>query len=310
MQNVSRETFKPKMVAVIGPTASGKTALGVQLAEQVNGEIISVDSRQVFRGMDIGTGKDISEYASIPYHLIDIRNPEDDFAVSDFQVEGLQAVEKILNRGNTPIFAGGSAYYLKALIDDYQFTHDATDRDYTEKLEKLSRKELESKIQQLGIWERHHWAIDSKRRMARAIEKAEKNTDIKGKNDLNSFLETYDLRIFHTDFPADILRDRIQIRLNARFQEGMIDEVKSLLESGKVTKDRLLRFGLEYKWICLYLEGEISLDWMKQKLYTEICRFAKRQRTFLRYMQKQGHQLKPIHNREAWLQETADWLLM
>lgn len=157
----------------MGPTASGKTGLAVQLARQLNGEIISADSRQVFTGMDIGSGKDLAEYQEIPYHLIDIRSAGADFSVSDFQEAALQALEQITCRNALPIICGGTGHYIKALLEDYAFASSGTNLKYTESLEKLDREELYAMLHELGLWTSHHWESDSKRRMARTIEKAQ-----------------------------------------------------------------------------------------------------------------------------------------
>ena len=278
-------------IIITGPTATGKTALAVQLAHEYNGEIVSADSRQVYRRMDIGTGKDLDEYGEIPYHLIDILEPEAEFSVSDFQGMAIKCITAINNLQKLPIICGGTGHYIKALIENYQFTTPKTDLEATKQLEEKDREFLYQKLKDLRIWDRHHWEKDSKRRMVRAIEKAMQAP----KENQISRDKSFNYTVFYTHLDRQIIRERIQIRLDQRLAEGMVDEVQALLKSG-VSKNRLERFGLEYKWILFYLTGKLSYQEMRGKLYTEICRFAKRQMTFIRYLEKSGHHLIPIQN--------------
>lgn len=294
---------KSKVILILGPTASGKTSHAVSLAKEINGEIISADSRQVYKGMDIGSGKDLDEYDSIPYHLIDIIEPGNEFSVSDFQEMSLLALSKIIERGSFPIICGGTGHYIKALLEDYTFDN-PTDFSLSQSLEKLSRFTLYAFIKSMGHWKSHHWESDSKRRMARFIEKHLAPTSPK-KSEIR-FTDTYSYRIYYTHVERGEQRARIRKRLLERLEEGLIDEVKNLLEND-LTHKRLERYGLEYKWVSLYLRGSISYDSMLEKLYTEICRFAKRQMTFLRYMENAGHVLHPISNRSSFLADAIEW---
>jgi tRNA dimethylallyltransferase len=279
------------VIIITGPTATGKTSLAVQLAKQYFGEIVSADSRQVFRRMDIGTGKDLNEYDLVPYHLIDILEPSAEFSVSDFQKLAIKDINNIIARKKLPIVCGGTGHYIKALIENYQFMAPKTDLKSTNQLEKKDRMFLYQKIKDLGLWEDHHWEKDSKRRMVRAIEKA-----LLDPNE-NSLLPpiAFKYTVFYTHLERKIIRDRIKVRLDQRLTEGMVEEVQALLESG-ISENRLERFGLEYKWILFHLNGKLTYEAMKNKLYTEICRFAKRQMTFIRYLEKSGHHLIPIQN--------------
>ncbi|MFH2129046.1 MAG: tRNA (adenosine(37)-N6)-dimethylallyltransferase MiaA [bacterium] len=296
---------KEKVIIILGPTASGKTTLAVQLARKIGGEIISADSRQVFRKMDIGSGKDLSEYESIPYHLIDIRPAGDDYSVSDFQRDALSALSDIVSRKAVPIICGGTAHYVKALLDDYRFPAQKTDRAKTQALELLPREALYTRIKSLGLWENHHWEKDSRRRMARAIEK-QTLTNFEN-NPEQSFRDSYTPRVFFTRIERENLLLRVEQRLNQRFQSGLIEEVESLLAGG-VSHDRLERYGLEYRWISRYLKGDMNFEEMFQKLLVEIRRYAKRQMTFLRHLQKKGHRLEPVTEPSIFFNRVISWL--
>ncbi|MCP4298135.1 MAG: tRNA (adenosine(37)-N6)-dimethylallyltransferase MiaA, partial [Proteobacteria bacterium] len=286
------------------PTASGKTALSVQLAGQIMGEIISADSRQVFKKMDLGTGKDLDEYKNIPHHLIDILDAGTEFSVADFQNRAHQALKEIIAKEKIPIICGGTGYYIKALIEDYQFEAPSSNMETTRLLEKKDRSQLYEKLLEKGIADQRDWKKDSKRRIVRAIEKA--NTQVKNVRTFD-FKTKYSFRIYYTDMDTDSLRKRIKIRLDERIDEGMINEVRTLLDDN-IGKKRIERYGLEYKWISLYLHEEIQFKMMKEKLFTEICRFAKRQKTFIRYLQKQGHSMTPVKDASRFLEDSTQWL--
>mgnify|MGYP005635986567 FL=1 len=226
-----------------------------------------------------------------PYHLIDILEPDAEFSVSDFQTKALRCIKTIGQRQKLPIICGGTGHYIKALIENYQFPIPKTDLEVTNQLEKKDRAFLYQKIKDLGIWDHHHWENDSKRRMVRAIEKAR----LVPKENQISQDESSNYTVFYTHLDRQIIRDRIKIRLDQRLAEGMVDEVQALIASG-VSESRLERFGLEYKWILFYLTDKLSHEEMQGKLYTEICRYAKRQMTFIRYLEKSGHHLIPVQN--------------
>lgn len=294
---------KSKVILILGPTASGKTSFAVSLAKEIKGEIISADSRQVYKGMDIGSGKDLDEYDSVPYHLIDIIEPENEFSVSDFQKLSLVSLSKIVNRGSFPIICGGTGHYIKALLEDYVF-HIPSNLRMSQSLEKLSRNTLYAFVKSLGHWTSHHWETDSKRRMARFIEK-QLSPSSPERREIR-FMDKFSCRLYYRSIEREKLRIRIRQRLMERLEKGLIDEVKNLLD-GTTTHKRLERFGLEYKWVSLYIRGSISYDSMVEKLFTEICRYAKRQMTFLRYMEKSGHVLHPISNKTAFLTDAVEW---
>ncbi len=293
-----------KTVIVMGPTASGKTALSIQLAGQIKGEIISADSRQVFKKMDLGTGKDLNEYKNIPHHLIDILDAGAEFSVADFQNRAHLALKEIIAKEKIPIICGGTGYYIKALIEDYQFEAPSSNMETTRLLEKKDRSQLYEKLLESGIADQRDWKKDSKRRIVRALEKA--NIQIKNVRTFD-FKTKYSFRIYYTDIDTDSLRKRIKIRLDERIDEGMINEVRTLLNDN-IGRKRIERYGLEYKWISFYLHEEIQFRKMKEKLSTEICRFAKRQKTFIRYLQKQGHSMTPIKDSSHFLKDSTQWL--
>lgn len=296
---------KVKTVIILGPTASGKTALAVQLAKNTGGEIISADSRQVFRNMDIGSGKDLSEYQGIPHHLIDIREAGESYSVSEFQQDAHVALADIARRQAVPIICGGTGHYIKSLLDDYHFTIQKTNLPLTERLESLSRTSLYDKLKSLGLWESHHWESESRRRMARAIEK--KTLPQTYGRPKNLFSEAYTHRCFYIQVDRKALIARIELRLKQRMQSGLVEEVQRLLDNG-ISHHQLERYGLEYRWISYFLRGEIAHQEMFQKLVVEIRRFAKRQMTFIRYLQKNGHLIIPVTDSTDFLAEVMTWL--
>ncbi|MCP4749593.1 MAG: tRNA (adenosine(37)-N6)-dimethylallyltransferase MiaA [Proteobacteria bacterium] len=296
---------KTKVVVIMGPTASGKTSLAVRLAEIVDGEIISADSRQVYRGMDIGSGKDLEEYAGIKYHLIDIREAGKEFSVSDFQKEALKSLNKISSKKKVTIICGGTGHYVKALLDDYLFSDPGSNFVLTHSLERLERSELYRRLKDLGLWDQHDWLSDSKRRMARAIEK--KQFGEKTPIPRIRFDEYYSARLYYTFIDRQDLRNNIEHRLTHRLKNGLIEEVENLSLQG-VAFERLERYGLEYKWVGRFLKKEISHEEMTHKLLVDIGRFAKRQMTFIRYMQKSGHQMIPITDWNSFSKDALQWL--
>ena len=295
---------KPKAIILMGPTASGKTQLAVQLAKKTGGEIISADSRQVYKSMDIGTGKDLNEYGCVPYHLIDVVEAGKEFSVSDFQKLAWQVLVELKGRSVIPILCGGTGHYVKSLIDDYQFNHKKSDLLYTLQLEAKPAAYLHQKLKDLGLWEAHHWENDSKRRMARAIEK-QTRVD-KPLTTFPSFKSTFDYRIFYTSTNRKDLKKRITTRLIHRLKEGMVKETQELLDRG-MSHARLERYGLEYKFLSRFIRGEISEDQLIEKLTVEISRFAKRQMTFIRYMEKNGHKMIPIKNFDELWSHVSQW---
>ena len=288
---------KPKVLVILGPTASGKTKLGVDLARKFNGEIISADSRQVYRGMDIGTGKDLVEYGlgknKIKHHLIDIVSPKDDFDLAKYQRLAFIAINDVLKRKKLPIIVGGSGLYLQAIIDNYCFDDLGTNRAYRDELEKLSVDEIFDRLQKIkpefaakiNNSDRHN-----KRRLARYLEIVEKG----GPTD-KTRESVYDFLVLGLDFPDEIMRSRISYRLLSRLEEGMIAEVKSLKDKG-LSNEKLEAFGLEYRYLNRHLNGELSYKEMIKQLEIASYRFAKRQKTWFRRFAKQGREIIYLDN--------------
>lgn len=278
------------MITVLGPTATGKTSFAVYLAAQLNGEIISADSRQVYQGMDIGTGKDLEEYQyndqSIPYHLIDIVEPGYEYNVFEFQRDFLQAYEQIEKNGSFPILCGGTGMYIESVLKGYKLINVPENEDLREDLKLKSDEELEEIL--LEFKALHNTTDTSDRdRLLRAIEI---QTYYDEHPDLDTSFPKIDTVIVGIDFDRRVIRTRISERLDHRLKNGMIEEVKGLIENG-VSPDKLKFYGLEYRFITQYLEEEIGYKEMFRRLETAIHQFAKRQMTWFRRMEKQGFEI-------------------
>lgn len=280
-----------KLITITGPTACGKTSLAAELAYQLGGEIISADSRQVFRGMDIGTGKDLADYhihgVDIPYHLIDIHDAGYEYNVYQFQNDFIRAFGDIVSRGRQPILCGGTGMYIEAVVKGYQLADAPIDPDFRRRMEAFTDEELTARLASL-IKLHNHTDTETRDRLLRALEIQEYHLQ---HPDEYPHMPEMEHLIIGVSFPREIVIERIGIRLRQRLQEGMVEEVKALLEQG-VPEERLLRYGLEYKHVTRYLRGECSYDQMYENLYTDIRRFSKRQMTWFRRMERQGI---PIH---------------
>lgn len=298
--NKNKSKNKPKVLVILGPTASGKTGLGVKLAHHLDGEIISADSRQVFCGMDIGTGKDLKEFKidgkKIKHHLIDIVSPKDLFDLASYQNLAFKAIDKIIKKGKLPIIVGGSGLYLQAIVDNYVFGSGKPNYKRRDEIEKLPAAEILAKIAALKpdfAANINYSDSHNKRRLARYLEIVENGESIDKKKD-----SPYNFLLLGLDFPDDILRQRIEYRLLARFEEGMIVEVKRLIDEG-VSRDRLKSFGLEYRFVTEYLEGAHTYNELVKKLGIAIYRFAKKQKNWFRRWQKQGRNIN-------WVKDQAE----
>jgi len=280
------------LIVILGTNASGKTRSAAKLAAETGSEVISADSRQVYRGMDLGTGKDLEEFIvngkQIPCHLIDIVDPDYEFNVFEYQKRFYRCFNEISRRGIIPIVAGGTGLYLEAIIEGYKMVAVPEDPSLREK---LNKKDMESLGRYLySINPRLHNTTDlmDKKRVIRAIEIAEytaadKDDEKKDKPDIHPF-------VVGIRWDRAVLRKRIAKRLRERIDGGMIDEVKRLRESG-IGWEKLDFFGLEYRYISLYLKGEMGFDEMVTTLGTKIGQFAKRQETWFRRMEKRGTQI-------------------
>jgi len=278
------------LIVILGPTATGKTNLAIRIAEECGCEIISADSRQVYRGMDIGTGKDLNSYVykgkTIPYHLIDIADPSEEYNVSKFQKDFQCAFSAIRNRNKMPLLCGGTGFYIKAVLMDFKLSTVGPDKKLRQQLETWTLKNLIQKLDNISPGLSMKIPIDTKRRVIRAIEIALSRVNDKGKSTLvkNKFKTPLVLGV---NYPRQIIRDKITTRLHERFENGMIEEVECLIQNG-VTHERLDNLGLEYRFISSYLQGKISKNEMITQLNIAIHRFAKKQMTFFRNMEKNG----------------------
>lgn len=278
------------MITILGPTATGKTGFASYLASQLNGEIISADSRQVFKGMNIGTGKDIKDYivdgVSIPYHLIDIVNPGYEYNVFEFQKDFLKAYEEIESREKFPILCGGTGMYIEAVLKGYKLIDVPENESLREDLVLKSDEDLEEILSNFKML--HNITDTSNRdRLLRAIEI---QTYYNDNPDIDTNFPKIETIIVGIDFDRRVVRSRITERLEQRLEEGMIEEVEGLMKSG-VTAEQLKFYGLEYRFITQYLEGEIAYNEMFRRLNTAIHQFSKRQMTWFRRMEKQGFQI-------------------
>lgn len=302
------------LIIILGATASGKTKLAVQVAEALNGEIISADSRQIFKRMDIGTGKDLQEYTvnnkSIPYHLIDILEPGERYHVDAFKNDFYSAFEKIAALNKMPILCGGTGMYIHSLLQNQTFTSVPVNLELRAQLDLLSKEELILKLQNNNSQLIDHVVdLSSKKRLIRALEIA----DYLKHNQLET-IERPEIKpiIFGLKNEVEITRAKILKRLDERFASGLIEEVEQLLKEG-ISKEMLVFYGLEYKFIVNYLDGELTLEELKLKLGIAICQYAKRQNTFFRKMEKDGADiiwldasLSPNHLKQQILEKVSD----
>ena len=284
-----------RLITILGPTACGKTSLAVALAARVGGEIISADSRQVYRRMDIGTGKDLADYTfngrTIPYHLIDICEPGTRYNLFQYQQDFLQAYEDIISRGAQPILCGGTGLYIESVLKGYSLSPVPQNPELREELADRSLEELTEMLvdlkKQTGSNMHNRTDVDTVQRAIRAIE-----------------IETYNLHtpmeerqfpkipyiIIGVDVDREVRRQRITRRLQQRLEEGMVEEVKGLLDSG-IPADDLIYYGLEYKYVTEYIIGKLSYEEMFRQLEIAIHQFAKRQMTWFRGMERRGFKI-------------------
>ncbi len=276
------------MIIITGPTALGKTRLAAQLAAYFGGEIISADSRQVFKNMDIGTGKDLQDYDvngyQVPRHLVDIRFPGDTFSVYDFVEEYNRVKPTILQRGKQVILCGGTGLYIEAVIAGYNLPFVPIDQKLREKLQSYSDKEL---AHLLAAMRPLHNTTDltDRDRLVRALE-----IEFWKKNQPKEVAPIPPYFIIGITAQREELRRRITQRLHNRLNNGLIEEVRGLLERG-IPPDKLEFYGLEYRYVCRYLHGRLSLEEMTSQLNTAIHQFAKRQQTWFRRMERKGFQI-------------------
>jgi len=272
----------PNLLVIAGPTASGKTRLGVQLATALDGEIISADSRQVFRGMDIGTGKDLPEYGDIPYHLIDIVEAGSEFNVFEFQRRFLQSFEEVQKRGRLPILVGGTGLYLDSVLMGYRLEEVPENPALRSELEACSLEELELRLRRASPRLHNTTDLCDRARLVRALEIA-----VHGCVMPRQPWPRITPVVFGIRWERKELRERITRRLKERLHNGMIEEVERLHRTG-VPFETLEFYGLEYRFIARFLKGELNRNDMVQKLNSAIHDFAKRQETWFRRMERNG----------------------
>ena len=279
----------PLLLCVVGPTACGKTRLAAKLAHILNGEIISADSRQVYREMNIGTGKDLDEYVidgqPIPYHLINIVDAGYKYSIYEFQRDFKNAYQDIIKRDKLPILCGGSGLYIEAVLDNYRLDYVPFNRGFRQKCSTLSMEELTEMLQQK---KKLHNTTDTtdRERLIRALEIAlynEEYPELAAKFAPNH-------KLFYINGERDCLRQRIAVRLRQRLENGMIEEVKSLMDSGIDVH----YYGLEYRFISHYLNGTLTYDEMLEQLEIAIGQFAKRQQIWFNRMKRKGFELITI----------------
>lgn len=272
-------------VTILGPTATGKTKLAAQLAFHFNGEIISADSRQVYRSMNIGTGKDYDDYfvkaGMIPYHLVDVCEPQDEFSVFDFQDLFYKTFDGIVSREKLPFLVGGTGMYLSSVIQNYKMKKISFNSEAKNELEQKSIDELRQLLLTTSGNLHNTTDLIDKERIIKAI-------IINQSNDKPLLIsKQLSSLVIGIAPPRSEIKKRITRRLEKRLSEGMVDEVKNLLEKG-ITPERLNYFGLEYRYISLYLTGKLNYNDMFQKLNSSIHNFAKRQMTWFRKMEREG----------------------
>lgn len=275
------------LICILGPTATGKTNLAANLAVLIKGEVISADSRQVYRGMDIGTGKDIDDYkvgdVTVPYHLIDIKEPGYEYNVYEFQNDFIKAYNKIVENDNIPILCGGSGMYIDSILRAYEMKKANINHELRKEFENKSDNEL---VNLLANKVPLHNTSDtsSRERLVRALEISFAEEDNLKKL---KFLQSIKSVNFGLLFERHVLRQRITERLQSRLDNGMLNEIENLLKKG-ISKEELTFYGLEYRYLTLHVSGDISFTEMFDQLNTAIHQFAKRQMTWYRRMEKKG----------------------
>ena len=299
-----------KLVVILGPTASGKTSLATNLAFRLKAEIISADSRQIYKGMDIGTGKDLHEYIvnnkNIPYHLINILEPSENYSVYAFKKDFHDVYNSLNSNKKLSILCGGTGLYIESVLLNYQMVNIPPDEVLRKKLETYSLSDLINKIKDTKKIDYDINYHTTKRRIIRSLEiyQNQKYSNISPRNDTS-----INPIVFGIDIEREIILKKIQLRLEERLKAGMIEEVSELINNG-YSLDRLKYFGLEYKFIGEYLYNNITFSEMKEKLNYAINRFSKKQMTFFRRMEKRGIKINwiKLNNIDLVNQKINDYL--
>jgi len=283
------------LICILGPTAAGKTRLAAHVAAIANGEVISADSRQVYRHMNVGTGKDLSDYVvdghAVPTHLIDIVDPGYEYNVYEFKRDCVAAIREIHSRSRLPVLCGGTGLYLSAILQDYQLLSAPPDPTRRAALESKSTEQLIAELRSHGPL--HNTSdLQDRKRLIRAIEIAEADPSSRAPS------IALDSRVFGLRWERHNLRERITQRLVQRLEQGLLDEVRALLDRG-LTHDQLIFYGLEYRYVTERLRGDLTHGQMVDALNAAIHRFAKRQATWFRRMERQGVDIHWLDGREA-----------
>lgn len=295
------------LITILGPTASGKTTFAANLAARLDSEIISGDSRQVYRRMDIGTGKDLADYEvdgkKIPYHLIDIAEPGYKYNVFEFQRDFLNAYQDIRERGKTPILCGGTGLYIESVLKGYKLLPVPENKELRERLQNYSLTELTEMLKSYKTL--HNTTdVDTVKRAIRAIEIEEyyqsQPMEVSAFPQINSV-------IIGVDIDREERRRKISARLRSRLDEGMVDEVRAILDSG-VSSDDMIYYGLEYKYLTNYIIGNLTYEQMVSELEIAIHQFAKRQMTWFRGMERRGLRINWM-DASMPMQEKVDWAM-
>ena len=291
---------------ITGQTATGKTTLATHIAKLIDGEIISADSRQVYKFMDIGTGKDLDDFTiddiNIPYHLINICEPGEEYNIYRYQKDFLEVYNDIISRNKQPILCGGSGLYVESVLKNYKLMNVPINEKLRKELDLKNDEELATILQSYTT---PHNTTDLmyRKRLIRAIEIA----DYQSKSNIDEQLPELDHIIFGIRFERNILKKRITERLRSRFKDGMVEEAEKLLEMG-ISKDKLIYYGLEYKFLAEHLDGQYNYNDMYQKLNSAIHRFSKRQMTWFRRMEKKGFDINWIEGRLS-LEEKSKFVI-
>lgn len=301
-------------IVLLGPTASGKTALGVHLARKFGGEILSADSRQVYRGLDIGSGKDLSEYGEVPHHLIDVAQLPDEYSVFNYQKDFFAAFDDVRLRGRLPVIVGGTGMYLDSVIRGYAFVDVPANEALRAELEQFSLAGLADRLRINKKDIHNRTDLVERPRLVRAIEIAEYNRSLHAEapaadprvTGSAAVASTIRPLILGIRFERSVLRARIRTRLEERIKGGLVDEVRHIHDSG-IGWERLERLGLEYRFTAEFLEGKIASEKeYAESLYIAIGQFAKRQETWFRGMERKGVTINWI---EEGKREDADALV-
>lgn len=289
-----------RLLVIVGPTATGKTAVATRVAARLGGEVISGDSRQVYRGMDIGTGKDLSEYivdgVDIPYHLIDIAPAGYKYNLYMFQRDFNAVYSDIVSRGKQPILCGGTGLYIEAVLGGYQLLEVPVNEALRKELENMDNERLKARLLGYPNYKPHNITdFANRRRLVRAIEIEDYYA-----NNVAHGVDVPEIEpvIYGIDIPRDLRRERITARLDKRLDEGMVDEVRGLIADGVKPED-LIYYGLEYKYVTQYVTGELEFAEMRRLLEISIHQFAKRQMTWFRGMERRGYKIE-------WIDGTSD----